>query len=110
MSFVVLLLLLVVLAGIAVVAAGRGDAMAPAEPERGPRGALPPGPVSRSALDDLRFTLALRGYRMDEVDDVLDRLGSELEAKDARIAELEGSWPDPVDASSPVDPSAEGQG
>ncbi len=33
--------------------------------------------------------MALRGYRMDEVDDVLDRLGAELALRDARIAELE---------------------
>lgn len=110
MSFVVLLLLLVVLGAIGVVAAGRGDAMRPAEPDRGLRGALPPGPVSRSSLDSLRFTLAFRGYRMDEVDDVLDRVAAELEAKDARIAQLEGGLADPVDVGAQVDQSSEGQG
>jgi DivIVA domain-containing protein len=88
-SLLLLLLLLAVIAGIAVVAAGGGGSLAPAEPDRSPQGRLPSGPVDRAAVDALRFTLAFRGYRMDEVDDVLDRLATELEARDARIAELE---------------------
>lgn len=101
MSFVVLLLLLLVIAGITVVAAGSGGSLAPAEPERGPRGTLPDGAVDRVAVDGLRFTLAFRGYRMDEVDDVLARLGRELEERDLRLAELEGR---PVGAAE-VEPS-----
>jgi DivIVA domain-containing protein len=92
-SFVLLLLVLAVIGGIAVVAAGGGGALAPSEPERGPRGGLPDGELDRSAIDRLRFTLAFRGYRMDEVDDVLDRLGRELEQRDLRIAELGGAPP-----------------
>ncbi len=48
-------------------------------------------------VDRLRFSLGLRGYRMDQVDDVLDRLRDQLAAKDARIAELE--TPPPVDGA-----------
>ena len=84
-----LLLLLAVVAGIAVVAAGRGGALGTAEPDRSPRGRLPSGPLDRAAVDGLRFTLAFRGYRMDEVDDALDRLVTEIEERDRRIAELE---------------------
>jgi DivIVA domain-containing protein len=84
-----LLVLLAVVAAIAVVAAGRGGAMSPAEPDRSPRGELPAGDVDRAAVDALRFTVGLRGYRMDEVDAVLDRLAAELAARDERIAELE---------------------
>ena len=36
----------------------------------------------------LRFALAFRGYRMDQVDDVLDRLSVELSERDAEIARL----------------------
>ena len=55
---------------------------------------LPSGPVDRAAVDGLRFTLAFRGYRMSEVDDVLDRLLVEIDERDRRIAELEGrTWP-----------------
>ena len=84
-----LLLLLAVVGAIAVVAAGRGGGLGPAEPARSPRGRLPAGPVGRPAIDALRFTVAFRGYRMDEVDEVLDRLAAEIAQRDARIAELE---------------------
>lgn len=40
-------------------------------------------------LRRLRFGVALRGYAMGQVDDVLDRLSVELAARDRRIAELE---------------------
>lgn len=95
MHLLTLLLILAVLAAVAVVATGRGGSLAPAEPDRSPRGRLPAGPVDRAAVDRLRFTLALRGYRMDEVDDVLDRLVAELETRDARIAELESQRASP---------------
>nr|WP_228720881.1 DivIVA domain-containing protein [Arthrobacter sp. 260] len=36
----------------------------------------------------IRFAPALRGYRMDQVDEVLDRLAAALEERDATIAEL----------------------
>lgn len=53
---------------------------------------LPAVPVPGD-IDRLRFSLGLRGYRMDQVDEVLDRLRDELAGKDARIAELESSVP-----------------
>ncbi len=94
MSIVLLLVLLGVIAAIAVVAGGRGGSLADAPPDRSPRGVLPSGPVDRTAVDGLRFSLAFRGYRMTEVDDVLDRLVLEIDERDRRIAELEGrTWP-----------------
>lgn len=95
MSLVLLLVVLAVIAGIALVAAGRGGSLPEVEPDRSPRGRLPSGDITREQVDGLRFTLALRGYRMDEVDDVLDRLVDEIEARDARIAELEDGTIDP---------------
>ena len=87
------LLAIVVLAGVAVVAAGRGTGLAPATTDR-------PGPwlpADRSMrpedLDALRFSVGLRGYRMDEVDAVLDRLRAELAERDGRIADLERQGP-----------------
>ncbi len=59
------------------------------EPARGrPDRALPDGPLSARDIERVRFNLALRGYRMDEVDDALDRLQAELDVRDARIASL----------------------
>lgn len=49
---------------------------------------LPETPVPAD-VDRLRFSLGLRGYRMDQVDEVLDHLRDELSAKDLRIAGLE---------------------
>jgi DivIVA domain-containing protein len=40
-------------------------------------------------LQRLRFGVALRGYSMSQVDDVLDRLSGELAERDRRIADLE---------------------
>lgn len=39
-------------------------------------------------IDRVRFALGLRGYRMDQVDQVLDDLRDQLAAKDAEIAGL----------------------
>jgi DivIVA domain-containing protein len=100
-----LLAVLAVLAAIAVVAGGRGGSMSTAAPDRSPLGELPVDDVDRAAVEGLRFTLAVRGYRMDEVDRVLDRLVSELETRDRRIAELEGGHGAPAPAD-PVPPAA----
>lgn len=49
---------------------------------------LPPHPAAED-IDRIRFSLGLRGYRMDQVDQVLDVLRDQLARKDARIADLE---------------------
>jgi DivIVA domain-containing protein len=76
----------------------------------------PQGPVTPASLAEARFTVALRGYRMDEVDRVLDDARDALEKRDRRVAELEalldlreGGGPDqlgaPLPAPAPGDPS-----
>ncbi|MDQ1625636.1 MAG: hypothetical protein QOJ49_1134 [Actinomycetota bacterium] len=91
MSILLLLAALAVIAGIALVAAGVGASMPEPDPDRRPFGVLPAGQeVTGDDLERLRFSLAFRGYRMDEVDAVLERLSAELAARDAHIAELEG--------------------
>ncbi|MFI8851493.1 DivIVA domain-containing protein [Streptomyces sp. NPDC053499] len=53
---------------------------------------LPPErPVTHADVAGLRLAVGVRGYRMEQVDDVLDRLGAELAERDARIAELESA-------------------
>jgi DivIVA domain-containing protein len=88
-----LLAALAVMAAIAVVAAGAGGSMGTSTRDRSPRGELPVDDVDRAAIERLRFSLSFRGYRMDEVDEVLGRLSDELEVRDRRIAELEGAQP-----------------
>ncbi len=88
MYWVMVGVIAVVVFGVAAVASGQGGEMAPAYPDR-PDTGLPPGPVGAADLGEVRFAVGLRGYRMDEVDEVLDRVGAELEARDARIADLE---------------------
>ena len=73
----------------AVVAAGGGGSMA-RDPVRDTYAmALPETPLDGAAVRGLRFGVSLRGYAMDQVDAVLDRLAVDLEARDARIAELD---------------------
>jgi DivIVA domain-containing protein len=81
------LLLIAVIGVIGVVASGYGGGLTPVGPDR-PALGLPPEPLSAEDLDGLRFSSAVRGYRMDEVDAVLDRVRDELAARDAVIADL----------------------
>jgi DivIVA domain-containing protein len=51
---------------------------------------IPPASTAMAPndVDALRFGLAFRGYRMDQVDDALDRLREELRLRDERLAAL----------------------
>ncbi len=64
---------------------------------------LPPVLLPEHAVPEdvtrLRFSLGLRGYRMDQVDQVLDELRDQLAAKDAEIAELRGRLEAPEEPS-----------
>ncbi|WP_055587265.1 DivIVA domain-containing protein [Peterkaempfera griseoplana] len=81
----------VVVGAAALVALGAGGSMPDAVPDRVSARLPEERPLGRADIDELRLPMALRGYRMDEVDDVLDRLGAELALRDARIAELEAA-------------------
>ena len=83
-----ILLGIVVLGGIAVVAAGQGDGLEAAPIDRAPFDLPTERLVSRPDVDRLRFSVGLRGYRMDEVDEVLDRLAVDIEQRDLEIAVL----------------------
>ncbi len=86
-----LVLAAVVTVGVVVgVAAGVvGGGLAPAARER-PRAVLhaPLGRLGEHDVAGLRLSTAVRGYRMDEVDAVLDRLRAELAARDAEATFL----------------------
>jgi DivIVA domain-containing protein len=53
---------------------------------------LPDRPLTAEDLSGVRFGIALRGYAMGQVDELLDRLGAEIAARDARIDELMGLY------------------
>ncbi|HEY4556888.1 MAG TPA: DivIVA domain-containing protein [Enteractinococcus sp.] len=44
--------------------------------------------ISARDIEDIRFAVGLRGYRTDQVDQVLDRLTKALEDRDQQIAAL----------------------
>ncbi len=79
----------VVALGVAAVAATGGFGEMPASPVRDVyRPQLPDEPLTGGDLDGLRFGVTLRGYAMGQVDHVLQRIGDELDARDAEIADL----------------------
>ncbi len=79
---------LVVLFAAAVLATREGQVLAEAPPDAADL-ALPAGLLAPEDVSTVRFDLTLRGYRMREVDEVLDRLAAELRMRDERIAALE---------------------
>ncbi|BBC93850.1 DivIVA domain-containing protein [Streptomyces griseofuscus] len=86
--------LAVVVAAVTLAVVGGGNESGPL-PEAAPERLQDPlpadRPVGREDVESLRFPLAVRGYRMSDVDDALGRLGAELAERDARIAGLESA-------------------
>jgi DivIVA domain-containing protein len=62
---------------------------------------LLPADARPADVDHVRFSLGLRGYRMDQVDQVLDELRDQLAAKDAELAELRSRLPDAEQVAPP---------
>ena len=86
MTVVLLALVLLAVGAVGAVATGRvSGGLGPATSTRPHRG-LPEGPVLAGDVDGVRFSTALRGYRMDEVDAVLDRLREEIRERDEELA------------------------
>jgi len=101
--FVVVALLVI---GVGVMlAVGRLDGELPETvPDRAPLALPDDRQLGRADVDGVKFAVGMRGYRMDEVDDVLDRLAAEVSQRDARITDLEERLaargvprPDPID-------------
>ncbi|MBS4752603.1 DivIVA domain-containing protein [Nocardioides sp. zg-ZUI104] len=115
---------LVVLAmgGVALLAAGHGEPMAPAYDDR-PDALVPAdGALEGDDLRRVRFSLAFRGYRMSEVDALLARLAAQLDDQldDAQRAGAATPYDDPsaarnadrdtdADTDSVADPAREQQ-
>ena len=62
---------------------------------------VPLGTLSAADVVQIRFEQAARGYRMQDVDLVVERLTRELEARDAEIDRLRSGQPDRDDSDEP---------
>ena len=51
---------------------------------------MPPGPLSTQDIEELHFDQALRGYRMNQVDEVLDALCERVTELESQVADLSG--------------------
>ncbi len=67
---------------------GRGETQPPAELDRSPVELPDDRPVTSDDVRALRMTVVLRGYRMTEVDWLLDQFAMTLDERDAEIAAL----------------------
>lgn len=87
---VVMLLVAAVVFLLAALVFGRGEELAPLAPGSSPT-RLPAEDVAGADIAEIRFQTVLRGYKMSEVDWVLRRLGTEMDALRGRVAELEAA-------------------
>ncbi|MGL4173526.1 MAG: DivIVA domain-containing protein [Actinomycetota bacterium] len=87
MTLLHILVVLAVIAGVGAVAAGFIRGGLDDTPTAVPYAPLPDGTVNADDIRLVRFSLAFRGYRMTEVDAVLDHLTTELARRDTELAE-----------------------
>ncbi len=96
---------------------GRGEGRPPAEADRSPVELPDDRPVTGDDVRALRISVAFRGYRMTEVDWLLDQFAQALDERDAEIASLrarvhptEGAGPKEQEESTTPDvvPAADG--
>ena len=101
-----ILAVLGILFGAAALATYEGEVLRDPHPDE-PPATLPTTALQPEDVAELRFDMAVRGYRMSEVDTVLHRFAEELAARDARIAELEDALSEPPAAAAPAQPDPE---
>jgi DivIVA domain-containing protein len=92
LGFVVFVVGVLVVAGLLFLGAslllGRGETQPPAELDRSPVALPDSRPVTADDVRSLQLSVAVRGYRMTEVDWLLDQFALVLEGRDAEIARL----------------------
>ena len=67
---------------------GRGETQPPADPDRSPLELPEDRPVTADDVRGVRMSVTVRGYRMTEVDWLLEQLAQALEERDAEVAVL----------------------
>jgi DivIVA domain-containing protein len=80
---------------------GRGETQPPADPARSPVELPDDRPVVGDDVRALRLSPAFRGYRMSEVDWLIDQFAQILDERDAELAALRGSTTHPTPAVRP---------
>jgi DivIVA domain-containing protein len=109
---VVLILVAIVLFGVASLLFGRGEQLPPL-PRATTATVLPASGVTGADVDAVKFTQVVRGYKTNEVDWVLDRLGRELDLLRGQLASAHAmkveatgvaTEADGADADEPQDP------
>lgn len=98
------LILVLVIGAIGVLVVGRWGTMSEVYDDR-PDLTIPGGrPLTAEDIRSVRLTTGLRGYRMDEVDTLLDRIEADLRERDtAQTPEPELPGPEPSE-SEPSEP------
>ncbi|UQA93264.1 DivIVA domain-containing protein [Streptomyces halobius] len=95
MFWFLLIAMVVVVSAVTLIVVGGGDAEGGGLRDSPPDRLYDPlpddRPLGHADVEAVRLPVAVRGYRMSDVDDVLDRLGAELAERDSRIAELEAA-------------------
>jgi DivIVA domain-containing protein len=96
MMWLFAILIVLAMGGVAMLAAGKGAPLAEVYDDR-PDATVPAsGPLGAEDLRRVRFSVAFRGYRMSEVDSLLDRLASERESARERPSTPEGHGGEPT--------------
>jgi len=95
-----------VMFALAVFVFGRGEQLAPLSPRTSPT-ELPEHGMTGADVSTVKFAMALRGYRMSDVDWALERMAGEIDRLRAEIATLSGGdgsteTEDTADAEQPV--------
>lgn len=97
MMWVFAVLVVLAMGAIAMLAAGRGEPMAPAYDDRPDTRVPGDRPLTGVDLRAVRFPLAFRGYRMAEVDALLERLAAELDEREEPSVDEDEVPPEPPD-------------
>ncbi|TDO64198.1 DivIVA domain-containing protein [Kribbella sp. VKM Ac-2571] len=106
------LIVVLLIGAVAVVASGRWGAMSTAYDDRPDMTVPARQALTATDIESARFAVGVRGYRMDEVDTLLERVAKEVAERDRRIADLERAVAPIVEApdghgfsSRPYDPA-----
>lgn len=84
---------------------GRGETQPPAETDRSPVELPDDRPVVAADIRALRISVAVRGYRMTEVDWLLDQFAQTLDERDEEIAALRAELERRTPRPAPTHPS-----